>query len=114
MVYNSTNAEYTEESIRRAYKDQDIAGKIIRKISQLPDRKSILVAVPSIEEAKELSTRLPSCAPIYSGMADSDRDRIIDEFKRGVLRIIVQVTILSVGFDHPQLDCIITGRPTAS
>ena len=114
LVYNSTNAEYTEESIRRAYKDQDIAGKIIGKISQLPDRKSILVAVPSIEEAKELSTRLPSCAPIYSGMADSDRDRIIDEFKRGVLRIIVQVTILSVGFDHPQLDCIITGRPTAS
>ena len=114
LVYNSTNAEYTEESIRRAYKDQDIAGKIIRKISQLPDRKSILVAVPSIEEAKELSTRLPNCAPIYSGMADSDRDRIIDEFKRGVLRIIVQVTILSVGFDHPQLDCIITGRPTAS
>jgi DNA repair protein RadD len=51
LVYNSTNAEYTEESIRRAYKDQDIAGKIIRKISQLPDRKSILVAVPSIEEA---------------------------------------------------------------
>jgi DNA repair protein RadD len=114
LVYNSTNAEYTEESIRRAYKDQDIAGKIIRKVAQLTDRKSILIAVPSIEEAKELSTRLPSCAPIYSGMADSDRDRIIDEFKRGVLRIVVQVTILSVGFDHPQLDCIITGRPTAS
>jgi DNA repair protein RadD len=114
LVYNSTNAEYTEESIKRAYKDQDIAGKIIRKISNLPDRKSILVAVPSIEEAKELSTRLPSCAPIYSGMADSDRDRIISDFKSGKLRIVVQVTILSVGFDHPQLDCIITGRPTAS
>ena len=114
LVYNSTNAEYTEESIRKAYRDQDIAGKIIRKIAQLPDRKSILIAVPSIEEAKELSTRLPSCAPIYSGMADADRDRIIDEFKSGKLRIVVQVTILSVGFDHPQLDCIITGRPTAS
>jgi DNA repair protein RadD len=30
------------------------------------------------------------------------------------LRVVVQVTILSVGFDHPELDCIITGRPTAS
>ena len=114
LVYNSTNAEYTEESIKKAYKNQDIAGKIIRKVAQLPNRKSILIAVPSIDEAKELSTRLPSCAAVFSGMADSDRDRIIDEFKRGVLRIIVQVTILSVGFDHPQLDCIITGRPTAS
>ena len=114
LVYNSTNAEFTDDSIRRAYKQQDIGGKIIKRISQLPDRKSILIAVPSIEEAKELSTRLPSCEAIFSGMADSDRDKIITDFKNGNLRIIVQVTILSVGFDYPSLDCIITGRPTAS
>jgi len=114
LVYNSTNAEFTDESIKRAYKQQDISGKIIKRISQLSDRKSILVAVPSIEEAKELSTRLPSCEAVFSGMPDSDRDRIIDDFKNLRLRIVVQVTILSVGFDHPQLDCIITGRPTAS
>ena len=114
LVYNSTNAEFTDESIKRAYKQQDISGKIIKRISELNDRKSILVAVPSIEEAKELSTRLPSCEAVFSGMPDSDRDRIIDDFKNLRLRIVVQVTILSVGFDHPQLDCIITGRPTAS
>jgi DNA repair protein RadD len=114
LVYNSTNAEFTDESIKRAYKQQDISGKIIKRISELPDRKSILIAVPSIDEAKELSTRLPSCEAVFSGMPDSDRDRIIDDFKNLRLRIVVQVTILSVGFDHPQLDCIITGRPTAS
>jgi DNA repair protein RadD len=114
LVYNSTNAEFTDESIKKAYKQQDISGKIIKRISELTDRKSILVAVPSIEEAKELSTRLPSCEAVFSGMPDSDRDRIIDNFKNLRLRIVVQVTILSVGFDHPQLDCIITGRPTAS
>jgi DNA repair protein RadD len=114
LVYNSTNAEFTDESIKRAYKQQDISGKIIKRISELNDRKSILVAVPSIEEAKELSTRLPSCEAVFSGMSDSDRDRIIEDFKALRLRIVVQVTILSVGFDHPQLDCIITGRPTAS
>jgi DNA repair protein RadD len=114
LVYNSTNAEFTDDSIKRAYKQQDIGGKIIKRISELPDRKSILIAVPSIEEAKELSTRLPSCEAIFSGMPDSERNQIISDFKSGKLRIIVQVTILSVGFDHPELDCIITGRPTAS
>jgi DNA repair protein RadD len=114
LVYNSTNAEFTDDSIKRAYKQQDIGGKIVKRISELKDRKSILVAVPSIEEAKLLSTQLPSCEAVFSGMPDSDRDRIIDDFKNLRLRIVVQVTILSVGFDHPQLDCIITGRPTAS
>jgi DNA repair protein RadD len=114
LVYNSTKADFTDDSIKRAYKQNDISGKIIKRISELPDRKSILIAVPSIEEAKELSTRLPSCEAIFSGMPDSDRNKIIDDFKSLRLRIVVQVTILSVGFDHPQLDCIITGRPTAS
>lgn len=114
LVYNSTKADFTDDSIRKAYKQNDIAGKIIKRISELPDRKSILIAVPSIDEAKELSTRLPSCEAVFSGMPDSERNRIIDDFKALRLRIVVQVTILSVGFDHPQLDCIITGRPTAS
>ena len=114
LVYNSTGADYTEDSIRRVYKENDISQKIIKKIGELNDRRSILVAVPSIDEAKELSTQLPSCAAVYSDMNPSDRNRIIDEFKSGKLRIIIQVNILSVGFDYPQLDCIITGRPTSS
>jgi DNA repair protein RadD len=114
LVYNSTGAEYTEDSIKRAYKNQDINGKIIKRIEKMPDRKSILIAVPSIDEAKTLSTKLTSCEAVYSDMPSSERNRIIDDFKSGKLRIVVQVNILSVGFDHPELDCIITGRPTAS
>jgi DNA repair protein RadD len=114
LVYNSTGAEYTEDSIRRAYKNQDINGKIIKRIEKMPDRRSILIAVPSIEEAKLLANRLPSCEAVYSDMPTSERNRIVDDFKNGKLRIVVQVNILSVGFDHPELDCIITGRPTAS
>jgi DNA repair protein RadD len=114
LVYNSTGAEYTDDSIKRAYKNQNIGGKIIRKVAELTDRKSILVAVPTIDEAIELATKIPNSAPLYSGMADKERNRIIDDFKNGRLRVIIQVNILSVGFDYPQLDCIITGRPTSS
>jgi DNA repair protein RadD len=114
LVYNSTGAEYTDDSIKRAYKNQNIGGKIIRKVAELTDRKSILVAVPTIDEAIELATKIPNSAPLYSGMVDKERNRIVDDFKNGRLRVIIQVNILSVGFDHPKLDCIITGRPTSS
>jgi DNA repair protein RadD len=114
LVYNSTGAEYSDDSIKRAYKNQDIGGKIVRKVAQLTDRKSILIAVPTIDEAMDLSGRIPMSAPMYSGMPDKERQQVISDFKSGRLRVIVQVTILSVGFDHPELDCIITGRPTAS
>lgn len=114
LVYNSTGADFTEKSIQKAYLNQDIGSKIVRKCAELKDRKYILVAVPSIDEAKRLATIIPLSAPMYSGMATKERKRIIDEFKKGQIRVILQVNILSVGFDHPELDCIITGRPTAS
>lgn len=114
LVYNSNGAEFTDKSIERAYKNQDIGSKIVQKCAELQDRKSILVAVPTVDEAKRLATIIPMSAPMYSGMPSDDRKRIINEFKKGQIRVILQVNILSVGFDHPELDCIITGRPTAS
>jgi DNA repair protein RadD len=114
LVYNSTRADFTDASIQKAYKNQNIGEKIVRKIRELVDRKAILVSVPSIKEAIDLSNRIPKSAAVYSGMPTKERDSIISDFKSGKLRVIIQVSILSVGFDYPELDCIITGRPTQS
>lgn len=114
LVYNSSKADYTDDSIKRAYKNQNIAEKIIYKVNELKDRKAILVSVPSIDEAVSLSKKIPKSGAIYSGMPAKERTKLIDDFKSGKLRVVVQVSILSVGFDYPELDCIITGRPTQS
>jgi DNA repair protein RadD len=114
LVYNSTRADFTDDSIRKVYKSQKIGDKIVHKIAELTDRKSILVAVPSISEAQELVSRIPNSASLYSGMPSKQRNQIVSDFKNGKIRVIVQVNILTVGFDHPELDCIITGRPTQS
>ena len=114
LVLNTSKSEFTEESIRLSYKRQNLKTKIARTIEELKDRNSIIVAVPSVEEAKELTTIIPSCEAVYSGMPDKDRERIIEDFKSKKIRVIAQVNILSIGFDFPELDCIITARPTAS
>ena len=114
LGYNTTGADYTNKSIQKAYKSQNIGDKIVKKVNELYNRKSILIAVPTIDEVIELAERLPSCKAVYSDMPNAERKEIIGDFKSGKLRIVVQVNILSVGFDHPELDCIITGRPTAS
>jgi DNA repair protein RadD len=114
LIYNTTGAEYSNSSIKKAYKNQKISGKIVKKVEELYDRRSILIAVPSIDEAKALTTLIPSCKAVYSDMPSQERKETLEEFKSGKLRCVAQVNILSVGFDYPELDCIITGRPTAS
>ena len=114
LVYNSSGAEYTQESIARAYENQNIEDKIVKKIHELYDRKSVLVAVPTIEQATKLAGRIPSAAVVHGETPKSERDRIIEEFRSQKIRVIVQVNVLTVGFDYPELDCLISGRPTAS
>jgi DNA repair protein RadD len=114
LVYNSTGAEYTNDSIARAYENQNLQDKIVKKVHELHNRKSILVAVPTIEQATQLAGKIPSAAVVHGETPTAERNRIIEEFRSQKIRVIVQVNVLTVGFDYPELDCLITGRPTAS
>jgi DNA repair protein RadD len=114
LVFNSSGAEYTNKSIEKAYENQNIENKIVKKCAELQDRKSILIAVPTIEQATKLAKRIPNAAVVTGDTPKPERDRIITEFKNRQLRVVVQVNVLTVGFDYPELDCLITGRPTAS
>lgn len=114
LVYNSTKADYTEESLKAVYESNDTTNKIIQKLSELTNRKSIIVFVPSIADAINLSRKVPNSIAIYGDMNKKDRDRAITQFKKGTLKVVFNVNVLSVGFDHPELDTIICARPTAS
>ena len=114
LVFNSSGAEFTNDSIARAYENQNIEDKIVKKVREIEDRKSILVAVPTIEQATKLAGRIPMAAVVTGETPTQDRNRIIEEFRNQKVRVIVQVNVLTVGFDYPELDCLITARPTAS
>ena len=114
LVYNSTRADWTSKSMEKVYENQDIEKKIITKILELTNKKAILVAVPTIEQAKRIAGKVPNAAVVHGGTPKKERDKIVEDFKSGVIRVVVQVDVLTVGFDYPKLDCIITGRPTSS
>ena len=79
LVYNSSGAEYTSDSIARSYENQNIGNKIVKKIEEVHDRKSILVAVPTIEQATELAKKIPQAAVVHGGTPKDERRRIIEE-----------------------------------
>lgn len=113
LIYNSTRADYTEESLAIFYEEENIEKQIIKKISEI-DRKSILIFVPSVGEAIELSKKIPSSVAVYGNMDKKDRQKAIEDFKSRKIRTVINVNVLSVGFDYPEIDCIICARPTAS
>lgn len=114
LQFNSTRAEYTEASLELVYQYNRLEDKIIQRIAAMPERKSILVAVPSVSKAIAMAKKIPGAAAVYSDMDPAERTRVIKEFKAMKIRVVINVNILSTGFDHPQLDALICGRETAS
>jgi DNA repair protein RadD len=116
LKFNSTGAEYTEESLKNFYYDNNIEQKIIQSANRLMKigRTSVLIFVPSVKEAHNLSAQIPNSAVVSAQTPDKERNYIIEQFKAKKIFAVVNVNVLSVGFDFPELDNIICGRRTAS
>jgi DNA repair protein RadD len=82
------------------------------------ERKSILGFCAGVEHAKHCAeaarTRGIAAEYVDGSMANGQRDRIINDFKTGRTRILFNAMMLTTGFDHPALDCLVLLRPTKS
>lgn len=114
LVYNSSKSEFTEDSVQRAYEANGGAASITEALDKNRDRKHILVFVPSVSDAIDFAKRYPNSAVIYGDMDKKERQRVIEDFRAGRIRVIFNVRVLSTGFDYTGIDCIILGISTAS
>lgn len=51
---------------------------------------------------------------VSGNMKKTERELILNEFKAGKIKVVVNVGVLTTGFDYPELDTIIMARPTKS
>ncbi len=120
LILNSNGSEYTEESMREAVEANGINNLILRRLSSLNGRKSILIFMDSVENCQIAADWVNKkgvygeAASIHGGLGKKERDRIVDGFKNGDIRIVFNHSVLLAGFDHPGLDTVIFGRPTFS
>lgn len=116
---NSTGMDYTEDSLELygATAKSRIATVCKGAIDNW-SCKRVLVAVPSIDCAHDVAAELRSrgvkADTVDSEMKKRDRQDIINRFKNGEIKVIVQVLVLNVGFDLPALDCVVFARPSRS
>lgn len=76
--------------------------------------KSVLVFCTSIRQASYLCDLVPNSAVVTSETKKKERTRIIEDFRNGDLKVVFNVQVLTIGFDHPELDAIVLLRPTRS
>jgi superfamily II DNA or RNA helicase len=83
--------------------------------------KSGLIYTPNIRHAEVISQELNESfgdsnysRHLHSKMKDKDRQEVLAKHKSGEIKIIVNVDVLTVGYDDPKLEYIIEISPTNS
>nr|UWF98365.1 MAG: Hom-end-associated Hint [Bacteriophage sp.] len=120
LMLNSTGAEYTNESIKESIVRNGLNNSIYKRLLQLMnERKAIFVCMDSIESCNRISEFMNARMGAITGVVTSlttkkKREQIISDFKEGKLKVVFNYSTLATGFDFPELDCVMFGRPTFS
>lgn len=79
-------------------------------------RKGVMIFAATVEHAKEIVGLLPTedAALITGDTPGAERDVLIENFKAQRFRYLVNVAVLTTGFDAPHVDLIAILRPTES
>jgi len=109
---------FSEAALNRELAQQKrITPHIISQIVSFAEqRRGVMIFAATVEHAKEITALLPAqqAALITADTPGLERDSLIARFKQQEYRYLVNVSVLTTGFDAPHVDLIAILRPTES
>jgi DNA repair protein RadD len=114
--------EYAQGELQAAMTGDE--GKVVMACSEIAgktdERKSVLVFCTGIDHANMVARFLQDLAgedqvrTVFGDTPDDLRAEAIASFKRGAVKFLVNVDVLTTGFDAPAVDAVAILRPTLS
>lgn len=112
---NSTGTDYTDASMRAYYRQINMPKITIEYSNRLlKKRNNLLVFCALIEEAMQVAKGVPGSVVITGETELSARTKILNEFKCGKIKCVINVGVLTTGFDYPELEAVLIARSTMS
>lgn len=121
-THKTIEANFSLNSDKKIVADFDLVlslsgmDNVITVLNELPNYKSTIVFCPSVSTAMRLNSLTTgiSSAFVSGETSKKEREEILTKFKSGAIRVVFNCEVLTTGFDHPALDCIVLARPTKS
>jgi DNA repair protein RadD len=115
---SNKNGDFSEQEVNELLvKYTRVTQAITEQIEQLAEtRQGVMIFAATIKHAKEIQGYLPKnqTALITGKTKLAERENLINDFKDKKLKFLVNVSVLTTGFDAPHVDFIAILRPTES
>lgn len=113
----SSNGLFREEELNRvAAGNRATPGIIAEVVERARDRQGVMLFAASVAHAEEILGYLPAgeAALVTGATPSAERESLIAAFKAREIKYLVNVAVLTTGFDAPHVDLIAILRPTES
>lgn len=117
---NTTGMDFDEKGLFDEFEKVNLQAHLINIVKRLQKpksgipRKGILVFTKFLEESEKLCRDIEGCEMLSGDTPKKERERIINDFKSGKIKVLANVGVLTTGFDYPELDTVVMARPTMS
>ena len=101
-IEETTNTPTAVESVKKVWKKH---GK---------NKKKVLIFASSIKHAELLQGAIKGSFVIHSKLSDTVQMQILEDFKNSTIGTLINVAMLTTGFDDPSVDMLILARPIKS
>lgn len=117
-ITSSKSGHYRESDLDGVIQKAKRATPLIIKqvVAQAKGRLGVMIFASTVNHAQEIMGYLKdeNAALVIGDTPAEARDRIISAFKSQEIKYLVNVSVLTTGFDAPHVDLIAILRPTAS
>jgi DNA repair protein RadD len=115
IAMNSSGSDFSEASLRAYYRRINMPKYTIEYANRiLAKRPNLLVFCALIEEARAVSAKVPGSVVVTGDTDKKTREKYLSQFKAGIIPCIVNVGVLTTGFDYPGLQATLIAKSTMS
>lgn len=110
--------DYIKEELDTLMDRPTITGDAIKHYKRLCNGKRAVVFAVSIKHSKHITEQFNyegiRAAHVDGTTPQNERDLVIDQFRRGEIKVLSNVELFGEGFDLPSMEAVILLRPTVS
>jgi len=114
----TANGDYIVSQLEDTINTPSRNAIVVKSYLEFAPNKKTLVFASGVQHAKDLAVSFAQkqipVRVVLGGTPDEEREEIYSKFSSGQIKVIVNVGVLTEGFDEPSVESIILARPTRS
>ena len=110
--------DYDETQLAEAMDKPKLVGDLVSNWKRLAEGRLTVAFASSVDHAKHIASEfwaagVPAAA-VSGKTPKAEREAILNDWRKGYLKVVANCFVLTEGFDMPELSCAILARPTKS